>query len=149
MSDKALEERLAKAKAAVAAGAAKRAEQDAEREVLEEIERLERRAKDDVAIAAAEAAHGPVGKKIAVVETDLGAVIVKRAHPAKFKQWCDLGSERQLKSVEIEKFVRPCVVHPDAAALDQIFEELPATPARLANAVYELAQGRSKEVQGK
>jgi hypothetical protein len=101
---------------------------------------------DDQAVDAAELEHGPVGKKIAVVKTDMGAIILKRAHPAMFKRFQDKGS---LKSDDLDKLVRHCLVHPAAAMFDRIMDELPATLLRCADAVSFLAGVRAEDVAGK
>jgi hypothetical protein len=111
-----------------------------------QVEAEERAAKDDAAIAAAEAEHGPIGKKIAVVQTDIGAVIVKRPNHIHFRRFQDAGST---KSGELEKLVRPCLVYPPLSAFEALLEELPATLTRCADAVCGLAGVRAEEVSGK
>lgn len=144
MSDVA--ERLAKVRAERAALAAAKAKADAERALEAELEAEERAFNDEQAIAAAEAEHGPVGKKIAVVHTDLGAIIVKRSNPVLFRRFQDAGAT---KIKDLDTLVRPCRVYPDEAAFDRIMDELPATLARVASAVCELAGVRSQDVGGK
>jgi hypothetical protein len=117
-----------------------------ERDLAELVEREERELKDREAIAAAEAEHGPLRKRIAAVHTDLGVVILKRSNPLMFRRFQDAGT---LKSEHLDKLVRPCVVHPDLPTFDRILEELPATLLRCANAVSELAGVRAEEVTGK
>ena len=101
---------------------------------------------DDQAIDSAEVEHGPVGKKIAVVKTAMGAIILKRAHAAMFKRFQDKGS---LKHDDLDRLVRHCLVHPASAAFDQIMDELPATMLRCADAVSVLAGVRGEDVAAK
>lgn len=148
MSDdrKELEDRLAKARAARAASEAKLAAVVERDELARRVEAEERAGRDADAIAAAIGDHGPLGTKIAAVETDLGVIIVKRSNPVLFKRFQDHGST---KTAELDKLVRPCLVYPTPDAFDRIVEELPATLSRVASAVCELAGIRSQEVQGK
>jgi hypothetical protein len=144
MSD--LAERLAKVRAERAALAAAKAKADADRALEVELEAEELALKDDQAIAHAEAEHGPVGKKIATVHTDLGVIIVKRPNMTLFRRFQDTGS---MKHADLDKLVRPCRVYPDEAAFDRILDELPATVARVASAVCELAGVRQQDTGGK
>jgi hypothetical protein len=141
-----LEARLAKARAERAAVAQARVEREAAAELAALVETEERAAKDEAAVAAAEQAHGPVGRKIAVVETDLGVIIVKRPNPVLFRKWQDMG---KATTATLDQLVRPCLVYPDVAAFDRILDELPATLMRLANEVCTLAGMRREEVSGK
>lgn len=129
-------------RAAIEAAKASRAEED----LLAQVESEELDLKNAEAIAAAEAEHGPVGKKIAVVETDLGVVILKRAHALVFRRFQD---EAKFTHAQIDKLIRPCVVYPRGDALDRILDELPATALRLANAIARLAGQRAEDVAGK
>lgn len=143
------EELEARLEAARAAGAqlVRAREERAEIARLEfEIEAAERAVVDEEAIAAAEEEYGPVGRAIAIVETDLGAVVLKRPHAATFQKFQDVG---KMRTRDLDALVRPCLVHPDRAGLDRILKELPATLVRLANAVSELAGARAEEVSGK
>jgi hypothetical protein len=118
----------------------------AERLMLEQIEVEERAIRDREALAKAEADHGPVGKKIAVVQTAVGDVIVKRSNPLHFRRFQDAG---KTTSDELERLVRPCVVYPDIPTFERWLEEQPAALLRCANAICELAGIRTKEVEGK
>jgi hypothetical protein len=102
--------------------------------------------RDEQAIAAAELEHGPVGKRIAVIGTDLGVVIVKRPHAALFRKFQAKGST---KPEDLDQLVRPCLVYPSKAEFDRIDDELPATMTRCANAVVALAGFRQEENAGK
>jgi hypothetical protein len=141
-----IEERVAAARARKAAADTRRTEAEAAAMSLADVEKLEREAADAEAVADAIGKHGAVGSKIAVVDTDMGCVIVKRSGSALFRRFQDQG---KFDTGAFDKLVRPCVVHPDAARLDAILDELPATLSRLANAVVELAGARSAELAGK
>ena len=122
-----------------------------DREALEtsgELERkvvaAERAASDERALYEAEAEHG--ARKIGTVATDLGLIIVKRANPILFKRFQDSES---VKTEDLEKLVRPCVVHPTMREYDAIIEELPAALVRVADRVMYLAGVRAKDTGGK
>lgn len=121
-----------------------------ERSALErlrvEVEADERAALDEEAIAKAESEHGPVGPKLRTVTTPLGIVIVKRPNALHFRKFMDAGS---VKTTDLEKLIRPCLVHPTAQAFDQILEEVPAVIAELANECAALAGAQRKELGGK
>ena len=132
---------------------AKRAELAARREARADnkspAERLaaEKQAlKDDEAIERFETEIGPNHEKIRVVRTSLGVIIVKRAHPASYKQFMDL---KTTKMDDCEKLARKCVVYPEAARLDEITEALPATWMRLAGALTKLAGHSNHELEEK
>jgi len=123
---------------------AKRAELEASREGELEVERLELEASNAEAIADAEAEHD--SRKIRIVESSLGVVIVKRPNPLHYKKFRDKG---EAKTNELEKLVRGCLLYPNATAFDRILEEEPGTLDRCATAVIELAGFRLKEASGK
>jgi hypothetical protein len=129
----------------------RRAAANEQREAANQLEDEERQLRDEQAIAAAEEQHGEVGRKIAVVQTDLGVVIVKRSHPNLFRRFQEKGtsSDGELKLTEIDKLVRPALVYPSGAEFDRICDDLPATPLRCANAISILAGVRAKENVGK
>jgi len=141
-----LEERRELARERKRAATQRRVEMQAERELPDEVEAEEIAARDEEAIADAEAKHGAVGKKILVVHTDLGCVILTRPNPAAYKKFRDKGDN---DTVAFERLVRPCVLHPDAVAMDLVLDELAGVLDRCANAVVELAGFRAKEVSGK
>ena len=141
-----LEERRKIAKSRKRAAEERRAEMRAKRELPDEVEAEEIAALDEEAIAEAEDEYGAVGKKILVVYSDLGCVILKRPNPALYKKFRDKGDG---DTVAFERLVRPSVVYPDAVALDLILDELAGVLDRCANAVVELAGFRGKEVSGK
>lgn len=143
-----LQARLDQVRARRAQLDAEEAERAQERSLAEQLEREERDLRDREAIAAAELEHGPLGKKIAAVRTDMGVVIVKRANHVLFRRWQDRG-EKSMQTEELEKLVRPCLVHPDVTTFDRILDELPATLLRVADAVSVLAGVRAQEVSGK
>lgn len=118
----------------------------AARDLQEKLEAEERALKNESAIADAEAAHGPVGKRIAVVETQAGAVILKRPHSALFRRFMDAG---ETTTDELDKLIGPCLVYPDRSTYDRWAEDEPAITMRAANAICTLAGVRGKELSGK
>ncbi len=139
-----LESRREAARERIRAAERKRSEIAEAAATLDEVESLERNAADEEAIAEAEAEHGL--KRIAIIRTDFGCVIVKRPNPLIYKRLRDRG---EAKTQDLEKLVRSCLVYPDGSALDRLLDEVPATLDRAANAVVELAGFRAKEVSGK
>jgi hypothetical protein len=129
-----------------AAVEARRAQRQEAAQGAEALAREERALRDATAIEAAEEEHGPLGRKIAAIDTDLGVVIVKRPNHIAFKRFQDSESAT---TVEFEKLVRPCLVHPASAEFDRMLEEHPAILTRVANQVVVLAGVRLKEVAGK
>ena len=142
----ALEERLREARERRRAAEAKREERQAENDLLAEVEAEELAARNAEALEAAEAEHGPIGKKLRAIETSGGVIIVKRPHPATYKRFRDKG---EANTAAFDKLVRPCVVHPDKSTFDRILDEEPAALDRCANAIVELAGFRAREVSGK
>jgi hypothetical protein len=100
---------------------------------------------DDEALERLELEHGPVGKAIEIVRTDVGAVIVRRPHMAVFRRFQDDSKD----TAALEKLVRPCVLHPSKAEFDRMCEELPFTLQRCADAVCKLAGIRKEDIQAK
>lgn len=153
--NKTVEEELAEVRAKRAALTASKAQRDVDAELSALLEREKRALLDDEQIAAAEEKFGQAleygtgpaeGRKIAVVRTDLGVVIVKRPHHVLFKRFQDSG---EANAEEFDKLVRPCLVHPDSSAFDRYLENQPAILSRVAGAVATLAGIRMKELSGK
>lgn len=114
--------------------------------IEEQIAQAERELADAKALAAAVCDHGPLGKAIAQIDTDLGVVIVKKPHHVAFRRFQDKGD---YDSAANEALVLPCLVYPSAARFDEIIKELPATLTRCSDAVVVLAGFRAKAVGGK
>jgi hypothetical protein len=100
---------------------------------------------DDEALERLELEHGPAGKAIDIVRTDVGAVIVRRPHMAVFRRFQDDSKD----TAALEKLVRPCVLHPSKAEFDRMCEELPFTLQRCADAVCTLAGIRKEDIKAK
>lgn len=146
MSEKTIEEEIAELRA-------KRRELEKVREQREQeaapaarlaAERL--RLKNDEAITAAIAEHGPVGDKIGILETRLGVVIVKRANHL---HWNRFASLKDIKPADCDRLIRSCLVYPDAATWEAWSEEQPAIPPQVVLVIGELAGLRAEEVSGK
>lgn len=132
---------------------AQRAELQAAREAVEaaslqaaELEKEQRALADEQALGRLVAEHGAIGIKLQTVETDRGLVVVRRPHALKYRRFQDRGS---FSVDDITALVRPCVVHPPLAEFDELLDELPASLARIANAVVELAGHRMGELSKK
>lgn len=137
MSEAEYNARAEAAKARLAELNAARAEKDAKRAA----ERAELEVADAEALAKAEAEFGEVGRDISPVYTDLGVIIVKRAHPATLKAFSD---SNKVDYTECRKLVRPCVVHPDVKRFDEMLELQPLVLASCAEAVANLGGARAK-----
>lgn len=136
------DERLAKARARIADIEGRRAARAAVAEAEAEVTQAERQARDLEALEAAEAAHGPVGKHIATVETSMGLVILRKSDPILFRRFQDAG---EFKVAALTKLVDKCLVHPSSDEFDRILDELPAKLNECADAVAQLAGARAAE----
>lgn len=85
-------------------------------------------------------------KKVAVIETAEGAVIVKRPKRPTVAKFTDAG---KFDTSALEALVRPCLVHPDAKGFDSLLEEQPASLTIIAGEVLRLAGADSKAISGK
>jgi hypothetical protein len=128
--------RLAAAKAAKAEFDRRREARDAARAAEAEVAKAEREVVEAAAIEAAECEHGPVGEKIAIVETIYGIVIVKRPHPVTYRKFQDEG---KANVAAFTKFVDQCRVYPDQDALDKLLDAQPGKLVDCANAAAALA----------
>jgi hypothetical protein len=140
------DEQLAALRAERAALLAAREEREARASADDEIEAERVAIESEKAIAAAVQEHGPLDKKIACVDTDLGIVLVKRPHHVLYRKFQDSG---EATTAEFDKLVRPCVVHPSRARWDAMLEDQPGILPRVAAAVCTLAGARLKDVGGK
>jgi hypothetical protein len=138
--------------AELAALRARRAELEAARErkaELTDVEQLEqeRRAVADAeALLAAIDEHGRVDIDIAIVDTTIGNVIVKRASRARFQRFQDEG---KFDFKAVSKLVEPCVVYPDAAGFAAMLERQPAIMTACGNTISRLAGVKRDEVEKK
>jgi hypothetical protein len=145
--DDELKQLRAKRAALAAARDARELQRTADEQIADERQGLI----DDEAIEVAEREYGPVGKKILVVKTDMGAIIIKRSPHAAYKRFLDVGADDvgKVKQGEVERLVRPLVVHPPLATFDQIVSEMPLTMVRCSDAVAILAGYRRDVVSAK
>lgn len=130
---------------AIEADREKRAQLAAERR---RVEAEERAIKEAPEIERLEAEHGAIGERIAVVETDLGAIVIKRPAPVVFRRFQDAGDAKS-KSDTFTSLVKPCVLYPDMKRFNEILDALPATLSRLADEAVALAGFGQKEAAGK
>ena len=101
---------------------------------------------DEEAIAKAEQEIGPERKKIYVVRTAAGVVIVKAPNHILFKRFVDTEDK---DTVALERLVRPCLVYPPADRFDRMLESKAAILIKIADAVSWLAGWRAKENEKK
>jgi hypothetical protein len=135
--------RLRAAREAIAAARRSRAEADEPRAQLA-AEALA--LKNEEAIEVAEQEYGALNKRIRVVQTDIGVVIVKRAHPNVFKRFVDQGKH---STKECEELVRACLVYPTLAEFEAMCAEQPMLGVFAANAVSYLAGVRAEDLSVK
>jgi hypothetical protein len=140
------DQKLSELRSKRAALEAAREKRALEAELAEETLREERALADAEAIDAAEREHGLVGKRIMVIQTELGAVIVKRAHANTFRKFMDGGKH---STADLEKLIRPCLVHPPLEQFEAIIKEQPFTLNRVSDAIATLAGVRAEDVSGK
>lgn len=130
----------------------RRAELDAAREQRTELSDAEALEVERRAVADAEAlleaidTHGRVDIEIAVVETTIGNVIVKRASRARFQRFQDQG---KFDFKHLDQLVSPCLVYPDAAGFAVMLEKQPAIMTHCANAISRLAGVRREDTEKK
>jgi hypothetical protein len=114
---------------------------------LARTELLERLTADErAALEAAEKEHGEHGRKIAVIVTDEGAVIVKRPHRLVVKAFFDAGTT---KFEELEKVAKHSLVYPSKEAFSKLLDEQPGAAAVVASEALLLAGAGAKTFSGK
>jgi hypothetical protein len=121
-----------------------------EKEELRELEKKaqfeENKLRDLPHIQKAEDEHG----EIRVVNTRLGAIIVKRPHHLVFQKFSRrAGSKKGLDDAAIWGLVRPCIVYPEIEKVNEITETYPGVTAKLGEKVIELGNGDVEEFEGK
>lgn len=141
-----LEARLAKARAAREAIDSAALERRNLELLRLEVEAAERAVVEAEAISALEETHGPIGRVIDVVATREGAVVVRRPEAITFRKFQDKAS---FKTVDLEAFVRPCLLYPSREAFDRLCEVVPAALTLAANAVARLGGMGQEEIAGK
>ena len=142
----ALERRIREAKAKTSDLEAKALE----REQLAELERRarfeENKARDLPHVQKAEDEHGTVR----VVNTPLGAIVVKRPHHLAFQQFMRrANADKGMNEADVWRLVKTCIVYPDVAKVEEYTEEYPGVTVRLGSAVVELGNGVVEEAEGK
>lgn len=132
----------------------RRAKASAEREAAETLSRAEAALALAEALEKAEAEHGPVGRKLAVVHATaadgsvIGSVVVRVAPNSAFQRFKkELGSAKPGDlDAAYERLWRPLVVFPSLAEVDRLSAELPFLSTALADAVGRLCGIRSEEL---
>jgi hypothetical protein len=128
----------------------RRAIREAARLVADEIDSERRALALAEALEKAETEIGPLGRKLGIIETNEGAIIVKVPPAPLFHRFQELSSRKDgFSVVEIQKLIRPCLVYPSAAEFERIVSELPATLVAVGNKLAELAGQRAEEAAGK
>lgn len=144
--DAELEDKIAAVRAAREQLAAQREARTQANELAAKLAAEELALKDEQAIEAAEAEHGVLDKKIRVVRSELGVIIVKRAHPAVFKRFVDRGKHTMQ---DLEELARKCLVHPTLPEWEAMCNEQTALINRTADAIAWLAGIRADDVSAK
>jgi hypothetical protein len=141
----ALDERLAKAKAARQRVAEEKAAREAAGATLAAVQAEELAALDEAAIEKAESEVGLVGAEIALVKTPAGVVIVKRPQKLLYRVF----QHSKMNDVDMEKLVGPCLVHPDRVAFDALQERWPALLMNTTIVIGALAGAGMEKTAGK
>jgi hypothetical protein len=98
------------------------------------------------ALEAAEKEHGELGRKIALVITAEGPVIIKRPHRATVSKFLD--AERATSATMLA-LVKSCIVYPGKDEFDRLLDEQPAALTILASEALTLAGAGAKALAGK
>ena len=117
------------------------AKESARAELLEKLSVEER-----AAFEAAEKEIGELGRKIAVIVTDDGAIIVQRAHRLVLEAFIDAG---KLTFAELLKVARATRVYPGKEAFSKLVDEQPGAITVAANEALALAGVNAKAFSGK
>jgi hypothetical protein len=129
---------------------ARRAELKAEAEAVatltpaEELERERRALAAEEVLLAAQRQHG--AKRVALVETDEGPIVLRSPHVAAYRKFQDSDTIDTDKTLEL---VRGCVLHPSKAEVGRMLEVQPGALTLVANKVVELAGHRKADLKGK
>jgi hypothetical protein len=143
MSDD-LKQRLAAAKAARAALQTKAATVSEADELAAEVAAEERALKEEQALAALVEQYG--AKKLAKIDTDLGAIILFRSAPAAYNRFAE---KSDFKVEDVRQLVMPCIKYPTISEFEEILREQPGTLFVCANALAHLAGARKDALSGK
>ncbi len=128
---------------------ARKAARDTARLAEDELESERRAVALAEAIDKAETEIGPLGVKIAVIESSEGPIIVKRPPAALFHRYQESVLAKSMSAVENLKLVRPCVVYPALSEFDRMSSELGGLLGTAVLEVARLAGVRMEEVAGK
>ena len=112
----------------------------------QQIETEQRALDDELLIERFETEVGPVGVKIAVLQSTVGVVVLKRPHRTVFKRFAD---KQSLKTEDLENLVNPCLLHPSKTEFNTMLDDQPALLMRAANACSGLAGIRVEEIDSK
>ncbi len=124
--------------------AAERAEAERVKALEDQLKRLEH---EDLAATLLEEHEEKHGRgRVGVVHTDEGPVVLKCPHSATFRKFQD---RAEYKTEPMFDLVLPSVLHPSRSEFEALCERLPATLARCASKVAELAGQRVQDVSGK
>ena len=101
-------------------------EENKDREEMKELEKQaifeENKARDLPHVKAAEDEHGV----ISIINTPLGAIVVKRPNHLIFNKFTKKASSTKgIDDMDIWRLVRPCIVYPKTSTVEKITEEYP------------------------
>lgn len=123
---------------------AEREKRERIRELKEKMEREQREELEAAELEAAEEKHG--AKRVALVPTDLGAVIVKAAHEAHVRKWQDKGGS---STEDFDRLIHPCLLYPSRGDYVRMLSEQPLLRIPVAKAILKLAGAKLDEQAGK
>jgi hypothetical protein len=119
-------------------------EQDAAAERLREVKLKAARVEAQPAIESARSEYGEDG--IAIFETHLGIVIVRRPKHHIYRRFLDAKS---INTNATEQLVSACRVYPDRPTFDRVLEEAPHTLMLFADRIVDLCKRNAKEATKK
>jgi hypothetical protein len=106
----------------------------------------ERKLREQEKLAELEMQHGKVGREIDILESPVGAVILKRPTMNVFRRFQDSGTT---ESKDFEQLVRPCVLYPSRADFETMCEQVPMLLAQSAAMCIRLAGLRAEDIKKK
>ena len=150
------EQELAELKARSAALNAERQARVEAGRLADEIAEMKRLVALEEATVKAEADHGQLNRRIAIVharradDSIAGSVIVKRPNAQLWKRYQHTETKgAKASSDELDKLFAHCVVFPSTSEFEELFEEFPGMSVQLLAAISKLAGFRAEELTGK
>lgn len=122
-------------------------EQEERRDLQRQLRFEENKTRDLPHIQAAEEEHG----QIRVANTHDGAVVVKAPHHLAYNKYVRRMSndKKPMDNNDFWRLVKPCIVYPDVAKVEELTEKYAGLVITLGNLVVELGRGEAEAFEGK